>query len=395
MYKYVLLFSFLSTGVLMGQEWTMTTPLPQEAPARHHPVNFTLNGYGYLGTGGSAEDEFLDDFWRFDPINETWEELAPFPGGGRSFSYGVSYENKAYVGFGRNENGPLNDLWEYDPETNTWTELDTCLCVGRTHPALVAANGHIYVGLGGGGGNKKDWWAYNIESGEWEQRAEFPSFQRHHPFYFEIDDYAYVGMGHGDNGIYNDLYRYDHLTDSWETLASLPGEGRVAGTQFSLNGKGYVLSGDGQDHDHMEAGEFWEYDPVLNEWTALAPHLGNGSRWAPGNFIIDNTIYFMAGLEAGLLKKDMMRYTFDTSTSLANNEPNASIRTYPNPVSDVLYLEGVNITGQLQINALDGKVINRYQVTDAGIDLSGLEPGMYFISLKQGEKTIRRSFVKI
>jgi len=292
----------MNGSLLFSQEWSSSISMPDEAVSRHHPVNFTLNGYGYLGTGSSAELGILDDFWRFDPVSEIWEEMSPFPGGKRSFSYGVTYNNKAYVGFGRNDDGPLNDLWEYDPDLNTWTELDTCLCPGRTHPALVAANGHIYVGLGGGGGNKKDWWAYNIETGNWEQRADFPSFERHHPFYFDIDDYAYVGMGHGE-GIYNDLYRYDHLTDSWETLANLPGEGRVAGTQFSYNGKGCVLSGDGEDHGHMEEGEFWEYDPVLDDWTELAPHLGNGSRWAPGNFIIDNTLYFMAGLEAGVLQK--------------------------------------------------------------------------------------------
>ena len=40
-----------------------------------------------------------------------------------------------------------------------------------------------------------------------------------------------------------------------EEVTSLPGEG-VAGTQFSYDGIGYVLSGDGEDHRSMETGNF-------------------------------------------------------------------------------------------------------------------------------------------
>ena len=86
MNKFLLLFFFINGSLLFGQEWSPSISMPDEAPSRHHPVNFTLNGYGYVGTGSSAELGILDDFWRFDPVNETWEEMPPFPGGKRSFS---------------------------------------------------------------------------------------------------------------------------------------------------------------------------------------------------------------------------------------------------------------------------------------------------------------------
>ena len=394
MYKYLVWLLAFNSSMLFSQEWEMSVSLPDEAPARHHPVNFTLDGYGYLGTGSAPDNSHLDDFWRFDPQTQTWESLPPFPGGKRSFSYGVTYGNKAYVGFGRNEDGPLNDLWEYDPSTETWTELDTCLCVGRTHPALVAANGHIYVGLGGGGGNKNDWWAYNIESGSWEQRTDFPSFKRHHPFYFEIDDYAYVGMGHGDDGIYNDLYRYDHPTDSWITLTNLPGEGRVAGTQFSFNGKGYVLSGDGEDHDHMEEGEFWEYDPIFDSWTELNPHLGNGSRWAPGNFIIGDTLYFMAGQEADVNTKDMMTYVFETGISSSQDSDIQPLGVFPNPAQNFLELEGIDKVAQLSIYSADGRLVQDRTISNPRIDVSDLSPGLYLLRLISGDQVFQSEFYK-
>ena len=37
--------------------------------------------------------------------------------------------------------------------------------------------------------------------------------------------------------IHNDLYSYDPISDSWTQLADLPSHGRVAGTQFTYDGR--------------------------------------------------------------------------------------------------------------------------------------------------------------
>ena len=87
---------------------------------------------------------------------------------------------------------------------------------------------------------------------------------------------------------------YSIENEEWELLESLPGEARVAGTQFSFNGLGYVLSGDGDNHSSMETGEFWSYDPVSDSWTQLPPHPGT-SRWAPASFIINGEVYLING----------------------------------------------------------------------------------------------------
>ena len=94
--------------------------------------------------------------------------------------------------------------------------------------------------------------------------------------------------------IYNDFYRYNPLNDSWLQLNDFPSEARVAGTQFSYNGKGYVLSGDGDDHGPLDSGEFWEYNPLNDSWNQLTSHPG-GAIWAPGNFVIGCDVYFMLG----------------------------------------------------------------------------------------------------
>ena len=81
------------------------------------------------------------------------------------------------------------------------------------------------------------------------------------------------------------------LNDSWLQLADFPSEARVAGTQFSFNGKGYILSGDGDNHGPLSSGEFWCYDPFTDAWNELPSHPG-GAIWAPGSFVIDSDVYF-------------------------------------------------------------------------------------------------------
>ena len=46
-------------------------------------------------------------------------------------------------------------------------------------------------------------------------------------------------------------------------------------TQFSYNNKGYVLSGDGDDHGPLSSGEFWEYNPLTDNWSQLPSHPGD------------------------------------------------------------------------------------------------------------------------
>lgn len=290
----VLLFIIflLSTMFLSAQEWEIFSSAP--GSGSHHSYGFALNGKGYLVTGSTIQGP-SDLFYEYDPIQNQWSTKQPFPGGARSFAIGDVWDNKSYMGFGVDAfNNYLNDLWVWDPDTDSWTELASCPCSGRAHPAFIAHNDHIFVGMGSNTRNNRDWWVYDINNNTWTRAADFPSVERHHPFQFGVGDYVYAGFGHGPS-IYDEWYRYDLETDSWAQMANIPDEGRVAGTQFSSMGKGYVLSGDGDDHGRMQTGEFWEYTPETDSWNELPPHPGF-SRWAPSSFVLNHTVYFMNGI---------------------------------------------------------------------------------------------------
>jgi N-acetylneuraminic acid mutarotase len=245
--------------------------------------------------------------FKYDKLNDSWTQLQDFPSFGRGYAYAVSVGDKAYVGFGSTDNGLFpTDWWEYDMLNDLWTQKSSFIGDGRNHPAMILVNNKIYVGCGSNNnGNLDDWWEYDINLDTWTVKNNFIGNNRHHPYYFGLGDYAYVGFGHGsmvgpgsnpssNSYIYNDFYRYDPFNDSWLQLADFPSEARVAGTQFSYNGKGYILSGDGDDHDPLDFGEFWEYNPVNDSWIQLPSHPGD-AIWAPGSFVIGCDAYFILG----------------------------------------------------------------------------------------------------
>lgn len=392
-----------------SQSWEALNDSPFSG---HHNINFSLDGIGYSVTGNvvsSSSDPIgtaSKQFYAYDTDTDTWNQLDDYPGPRRGYGIGDVWNGKAYIGFGIDENdNALRDLWEYDPDTDTWTELESCPCTARYHPTFVAVNGKIFMGMGGSDdGNLNDWWEYEIATDKWKQRPSFPAAVRHHPYQFAIGDYVYAGFGHGSGpglNIYNDWYRYDPANQEWTQMASLPAEGRVAGTQFSYNGKGYVLSGDGDNHSFMDTGEFWEYDPVADSWTELPPHPGT-SRWAPSSFVIDDYVYFMTGLSQSLVEDTYVwRYSMDGIPPTSTNDlENEALNVFPIPSNDFITIELKNANSKIQsisLFNLKGQLIQEYPAIDINsttINIQDLAIGVYQLQVSLEDEVLVQKIVR-
>ena len=99
---------FLGYIQLSAQTWDSKASLPNNI-GKHHPVTFGIDGFGYSVTGTSASSQTSKDFFKYDPVNDSWSKLTDFPGAARSFAIGQAYNGKAYMGFGYQFNF-LNDL---------------------------------------------------------------------------------------------------------------------------------------------------------------------------------------------------------------------------------------------------------------------------------------------
>ncbi len=402
---YLLVFTFFFASYLFAQEWEEIAPMPNGL-VTDHSYGFALNGKGYF-VAGADENFFLNVFFEYDPTTDSWTELDPFPVGGRGFGIGDTWNGKAYFGFGFDGSNYRGDIWEFDPDTGTWTEITTCPCSARIHPAFIVHNDKIFVGLGGSAaGNLNDWWEYDMLNDTWEQKPDFPALPRHHPFQFAVNDSIYVGFGHGNGFISNEWYRYDPTNDEWEQKATLPGEGRVAGTQSSFEDKGYVLSGDGVDHTSMQEGEFWSYDPVLDEWEELTPHPG-WSRWAPASFVLDGWVYLLSGPTniGGFLNyspNNNYRYQLEEGmVSSTQNLANASdlFELYPNPFADQIqfnWKKDILNTGEGLIRIFDnfGRSVYQNNQLPATLNLDFLTPGIYHIEVTVNDERAVERMVK-
>ena len=383
--SFLVVILFLLTN-LNAQEWVKLNDTPF---LRHHSNGFGIGDKAYIFVGVDGEsNQVSKDFYMYDSTSDTWTQLDDFPGAARSIAIGDDWNDKYYFGFGSSSFSTLTDLWEFDPATMEFTQLPSCPCIGRNHPGFVAHNDKIFMGSGSSNnGDLKDWWEYDMISQVWTQKDDIPGDNRHHPFQFALDNVVYIGGGH----VFN-WSAYDIETGEWSAINSFP-EGRVAGTQFSYNGKGYALSGDDYLHRALPQAEtFLEYDPATDFWTELTPH-PSASRWAPSSFIIDGAVYLFGGYDnSDFNDRSLYKYQLGEPTSTETIVNDTNIDVYPNPFQDVINID-ISATdikdAQVEIFNSIGQSVYRATLTSPSVDLTSLQSGAYVIKVTDiNEKTV-------
>ena len=179
-------------------------------------------------------------------------------------------------------------------------------------------------------------------------------------------------------------------------MNQFPGEGRVAGTQFNMNGFGFILSGDGDNHNYMDTGEMWRYNPADDSWLQFPSHPGK-SRWAPGSFVINNEVFFLGGVNrfTNTFPKDFVSFDMSAATLELEKEQLENIYFYPNPANNIISWEyNEAITQATLINAL-GQLVSSIPNTAHKMDVSTMENGVYSLQFYSRNGIIKTSKVII
>ncbi len=243
--------------------WTQKSNCPM---ATRTAGSFSIAGYGYV-VGGivSPGSNITNSMYQYNPSNNTWLQKASYPGIPIYAAASFSISGKGYYGVGNAgvATGPYyNDFYEYDPVNDSWTQKAAFPGTPRYGVHGTATTNFGYVGFGSNesmGVFFKDWYQYHPITNTWIQKQDYP-ISLSNPSSFFINNKLYLGTGHSYSTAYSDMYSYDETADTW-----MPEQGYIAGGRwctvgFAINNIGYI--GTGTDNTNVNTyTEFYEFSP--------------------------------------------------------------------------------------------------------------------------------------
>src|SRR5262249_16720602 len=185
-------------------------------PARYRAGSATDGQYIYVYGGGNATAGFAyNDLWRWNPVTETWTQLANMPTGKQNIQ-GAYWNGKIYVPGGFAAGVHITENAIYDIATNTWS-------TGAPLPAAqtgtnVGFNNKIY-NFGGNPGPQSTVTIYDIATNTWSNGAAMPvaiTYGRA----VAAGNFAYYAGGIAGVTVPT-VYRYDFVANSWLTMTPL------------------------------------------------------------------------------------------------------------------------------------------------------------------------------
>ncbi len=290
-----------------------------EGNTRSGAVGFTIGEFAYVGLGTDGED-YLTDFWRYDPSRNFWEQMTPFPGTGRISAIGLSINGKGYVGTGFNadlEVEELDDFWEYDPIANSWTQRARFQGGARYSAVAFTVLGKGYVGTGFDGSYLKDFWSYDPTSDSWSQTVSLFGSKREGAVAFVVDDVAYVGAGINNGQFLYDFWSFVPESNSWNDLSLTDDDdtydefiaamGRQDAVAIALDGIAYIATGLAGSYSSA----VFSYNPSTNRWSDDWTSFEGTSRGEAVSFVINNKGYIVCGRSASLRHDDIWGFEPD------------------------------------------------------------------------------------
>lgn len=200
-------------------EWIKKTDFGGEARSR--ASSFSIDNKGYIGIGKNNNNIALRDFWEYNPTNDTWIKKKNFAGKARFEATSFSIGNRGYIGNGNNYdsyNNFMKDFWEYNPTNDKWIQKADFAGMARAGAVGFSIDNKGYIGSGhtslGFSNNIKDFWEYDPTSmlngksedgmpkGNWVQKKDIGPGPTTLTVGFSINGKGYVGTGLDANGFW-------------------------------------------------------------------------------------------------------------------------------------------------------------------------------------------------
>lgn len=245
----------------LTDQWTRIADFP--GLPRGGSVAITINGKGYVGTGTDKiapstenDNNHFRDFYEFDPVSGVWTRRADFQGVGRHSAACFVINNEGYIGTGHwGDDAPYgnleaaDDFWKYNPLTDTWSEA-----IKFPEPA----EGAVGFEINGKGYVYNFNRLFEFDGMSWTRKTA-PIMETTYNVAFSINNFGYFGLGTGFQGATDYFWQYDPITTSSKNFFIGYNQGRYGSSAFVINGKAYIVCG--RYLNESEINEVWEFDP--------------------------------------------------------------------------------------------------------------------------------------
>jgi len=388
----ILFFKVLST---FAQNWQQLPDFP--GTARDDAAAFSYYCKVYVGTGLQVGWSATNDWWQYDVVQYTWQQVASLPATPRQYSTAVAIDGTGYLFGGLDATAPLSELWAYDTAADEWNARTSLPAAGRYACASFTANGKLYIvgGLIAGGTALNELWEYDPTNDQWSQRSSLPGTPRHRATATRLnqwDNTQALVIGGADSAYValDEVWKYTAPADQWEQMVSFP-EARYGASSATHDGV-VVMAGAVNDttfRNDAYMGEAWA---PFGELPSNRRGGVMGYSDCPGWFYV----LYGTGIDDDFVRHNdwyMNGYGF----SIPENGL-APLALYPNPAQDRLTLQLPSAWQQasLTITESSGRLVMTvpYQAGSA-LSILDLAPGMYAIAAEHNGQRVPGFFTKL
>jgi N-acetylneuraminic acid mutarotase len=214
-----------------------------------------------------------------------WHQKTHFGGVARHRGAGISIGNKGYMGLGHyNGGGPnivFQDWWEFDPSSNTWSQK-------ANYPIQTYATSQFSIGtkayVGCGIFNGATWYCYDAIANAWTPIPDCPAAAS--------DQVGFSVNGKGYFIFSNVLYEYDPILNAWSAKTNPPFSSGMWSSTFTIADKAYVKTNN----------QLYEYKSATDEWALRAPFPGVATGGS-ASFAVNGKGYIVCGGYIGWLSE--------------------------------------------------------------------------------------------
>lgn len=288
---------------LVQETWTQCASLPDEADGRQNAVGFSVNSKGYVTTGyavyrdddpnQSAKTAYLKDTWEYDPTSDSWVRKDDFPGEARQYAVAFSIGNYGYVGTGKSEdNDYLKDFYRFDPTAapgSQWTNVPFPGIKRQGATVFIIDNKAYLVGGRNNGYEVEDFWCFDptittenkwtrlrdiVDESDERYDDDYTSIVRSYACAFVIDGQGFLTLGSNGSSLRRNYWIYNPSTDLWKSsetesydftpFGNSKASSRVGAICFSTGTRGIITTGSAGIDTSSFYDDTWELKPY--EW---------------------------------------------------------------------------------------------------------------------------------